>query len=87
VMKGFPIGTILVPIESSPNRILANVKVVTQSIRNGLNRGTTRGIFANEMGSLMPGNPFGSLDRSGGLKISNLLNQLIIHGPIVFGTK
>jgi len=86
VMKGLPVGGILVPVEAGPDGFLANGKVLAQSIDDSLKGRTRSRILANQMGAFVPGTPLGVLGPSG-LDLPEFLDQLIVHGPIVFGTK
>jgi hypothetical protein len=61
MMKGFPVTTISVPIESSANVFgRVNTKVLTETCHYSFIGGTSLRVFGDEVGSFMPTDPFGA---------------------------
>lgn len=48
MMKGLPVGRVLVPVESIANGLLSNVKVDTKLVDHGLERFRSFGLFDNQ---------------------------------------
>jgi|EP00970_Alexandrium_tamarense_P006101 hypothetical protein len=63
MMKRLPIRTIPIPIEPRPHILpILDIKVLTQPINNPFKRGRSVWLLANQMCSLMPTDPLGTLD-------------------------
>ena len=86
VMKGFPIAAVLVPIKPRSGGLGVNVEIVAQLGHNFLEFGGLLGRLANQMSAFVPRNEVTAF-HLGVLQIGQLLHQLIVSVPIVFGPK
>ena len=80
-MKGFPVGAVLVPVESGSNRLLLDVKVLAEPVDNHLKGFALFRFLGDEVCSFVPGDPFGSFLLR--LELGHFLDQLVVETPVV----
>lgn len=77
VMEGLPIARVTVPVEPCSRIFRVNVEICAYFLEDSLISGTVFGVFADQVATLVPWNPFGAL-LSLFLEIAHFFNKLIV---------
>lgn len=85
VVEGLPVGRVAVPVEPRTDGLLPDVEVLAEAVDNHVEGRRVLRVLADEVGALVPRDPLAPLDLTPGLDLADLIDELVVQGPVILG--